>query len=260
MLIDRIRELAIDLPEDVIEVIARELERRADASDDVGRVLARVNQPKARDQLAELLEAWRSEQPELSGPAVAWSLRAAATTDAWHRARQQVELVWTGPAPHGTTLRRTDQALLEMIRGATKRITIVTFAAYKVPEIHSALLAAGDRGVEMTFIVESPDSSDGKVDFDPLPALGAYLAKNARAYVWPLDQRARDLEGRHGTLHAKCAVVDDARLLISSANFTGDAMLLNLELGILIEGGELPRRVSEHLETLRSRGVLSPIE
>jgi phosphatidylserine/phosphatidylglycerophosphate/cardiolipin synthase-like enzyme len=44
-------------------------------------------------------------------------------------------------------------------------------------------------------------------------------------------------------------------MLISSANLTGHAMTLNMELGLLVHGGPLPAQVETHLERLVERGV-----
>lgn len=45
-------------------------------------------------------------------------------------------------------------------------------------------------------------------------------------YVWPLDKRPKDGAGRHGSLHAKCAVADEAAAFTSSANLTKYALNL----------------------------------
>jgi phosphatidylserine/phosphatidylglycerophosphate/cardiolipin synthase-like enzyme len=60
-------------------------------------------------------------------------------------------------------------------------------------------------------------------------------------------------------LHAKCAVADRERLLISSANLTEFAFTLNMELGVLIRGGPLPGRVEDYLTALIDSRVLHPI-
>jgi len=49
-------------------------------------------------------------------------------------------------------------------------------------------------------------------------------------------------------LHAKLAVADGESLFISSANLTNAAMQLNMELGVLICGGELPAQVVKHFD------------
>ncbi len=61
---------------------------------------------------------------------------------------------------------------------------------------------------------------------------------------------------RRGVLHAKCAVVDRRWLLVSSANFTDSAMQVNMEMGIAIEGEEMPGRVADHFERLVLAGSL----
>jgi cardiolipin synthase A/B len=49
-------------------------------------------------------------------------------------------------------------------------------------------------------------------------------------------------------------VADDAQLFMSSANLTEYAMRHNMEMGVLITGGEEPGRVREHLRALVARG------
>ena len=61
------------------------------------------------------------------------------------------------------------------------------------------------------------------------------------------------------SLHVKCAVADRQRLLVSSANLTEYALTKNMELGVLVEGGEVPARVQEHLEALLQRRILQPL-
>jgi len=254
--LERVVALASTLPGAVVEDLARRLEGVA-ALDGAGRatVLEAVSQPGVRQQVGELLDLW---QEDALGTTVslAWALRAAHATDAEQRRRQRLELVWTGPTRHGTTLRRTDQALLELVRAARHRLLIVSFAAYRVPAVHEALVAASARGVAIDFVFESPEESDGKIDIDPRRALSQDLLRKCTVWVWPLEQRERDERNRHGALHAKCALADGERMLVSSANFTGDALSLNMELGLLIEGGDMPREVEEHLEALMRDGVL----
>lgn len=43
---------------------------------------------------------------------------------------------------------------------------------------------------------------------------------------------------------------------MSSANLTADALALNMELGVIVEGGTLPGEVAEHFEALMKHGVL----
>lgn len=74
-----------------------------------------------------------------------------------------------------------------------------------------------------------------------------------------LRQRPEIGGGRRASLHAKCAVADGERLLVSSANLTEYAFTKNIELGLLVEGGDVPGRVQRHLEALITGGVLRPV-
>lgn len=53
-----------------------------------------------------------------------------------------------------------------------------------------------------------------------------------------------------GKVHAKVAVVDGARAFITSANLTGHALEKNMEAGVLINGGSVPKTLSDHLQAL----------
>ena len=49
---------------------------------------------------------------------------------------------------------------------------------------------------------------------------------------------------------------DGQRALVTSANLTGNALELNMELGLLVEGGSVPGRLSQHFGELIDRGIL----
>ncbi|MBI5527017.1 MAG: hypothetical protein HY897_11840 [Deltaproteobacteria bacterium] len=216
-----------------------------------------LTSPDARELVERFFDTWERESPDTTPAEVALALRAAGEVDDCQRKRQSIEVVWTGPAPQGTTLRRTDQVLLDLIKNVKESITLVTFAAYEVPELRDALVEAVRRGVKVTLILESERESGGKVTFDPLTALGTELAEKAAVYVWPLDKRERDHHGHSGALHAKCAIADREKVLVSSANITGHALHLNMELGLLIRGGDVPEKVAGHWEGLIAGGTLT---
>lgn len=209
-----------------------------------------VVQPEARAALTELVKYWRTEAPRVMPNELAWAIRAGNSTDSFHRAQQSIEIVWTGPASKHSAFRRTDQALLALIQHAKTSIIIVTFAAYKVPHIAAALVAAAARGVKVTLILESMQESDGKVTVSAIDGLGEELGKAAGVYVWPLENRGKASSGKHGSLHVKCAVADANTALISSANLTNYAMNLNMELGVLVKGGDVPGDLDAHLRAL----------
>lgn len=212
--------------------------------------------PQYREQVGAFVAAWQAQAPTVPPAAVALALQAATTTLSRERRAQTIELVWTGPTS-SQPLRRTAQVLQSVIDEARRELLIVSFAVYDIPEIGAALLRAAQRGVVIRLVIESPQASAGKVAYDGLAAFGPQVAAHAEVYRWPLEQRPRDDEGRHGSLHAKCAVADRELLLISSANLTHYALSLNMELGLLVRGGPQPREVDRHFRALIDRGALT---
>lgn len=255
--VEAVAAFAADVPHDVLERACRGLEN-LDADAHLSRWLAALTelpQPELRARAAALVADFNAAAPGAGPRALAWALRTAEAADRAERARQMLELVWTGPSPDGCVLRRTDQALLEVISRARRKLLVVTYAAYDVAAVREALLAAESRGVELTFVLESKEDSGGKVSFNAVQALGS-LAERVAVFAWPLELRPRDAHGRTGALHAKCALADEHLLFVSSANLTGFALTLNMELGVLITGGDLPGTVSRHFADLIAANVL----
>lgn len=211
---------------------------------------------EVRAALSQLLNDWRNHGRDVTPRELAWALKAANSTDEFNRLRQTLEMVWSGPHSSASDYRRTDQALLELIQNAKQSIIVVTFAAYKIPNIAAALVAAAKRGVKISLILESTEESEGAVTFNAIQAMGSELANAATVYAWPKEKRGMDTKGNRGALHVKCAVADGEAVLISSANLTEHAMNLNMELGILVRGGDLPRSLAGHLQSLIQSRIL----
>jgi phosphatidylserine/phosphatidylglycerophosphate/cardiolipin synthase-like enzyme len=174
-----------------------------------------------------------------------------------HRHEETVEIVWTGPEPTETRFRQTEQAILEVVNSATRHLTVVSYAVYRIPRIREALVAAASRGVVIRLIVETPNRIEGQGEYDCLLALGENVASACSVYYWPQENRAKDENGKIGILHVKCAVADANRMFLSSANFTEYAFTINMELGLLVTGGKLPGKVDRHFDKLISTAVLA---
>jgi phosphatidylserine/phosphatidylglycerophosphate/cardiolipin synthase-like enzyme len=65
-----------------------------------------------------------------------------------------------------------------------------------------------------------------------------------------------DADVGRASLHAKCVVVDGARALIGSANFTEAAQLRNIEVGLVVNGPETAVAIERHFAALIERGHL----
>jgi phosphatidylserine/phosphatidylglycerophosphate/cardiolipin synthase-like enzyme len=221
------------------------------------RIAAGISQPHYRSLAIAFLDAWQSEAKPISPEAVAAALLTAAHSEQAHQQHQSVELVWTGPEVGVVPLRRTEQALLQVIDSATRRATVVSYAVYHIPRICDALVRAADRGVSINVIIETPDRLEGQNTYDTLKALGPSVAARCGVFLWPLEKREKDDSGKPGILHVKCAVADGRWLFLSSANLTEYAFTLNMELGLLIAGGSLPAQVEGHFDRMIQTGVLA---
>lgn len=256
-LLEEVRRVTADLPPDELRYLVQVIEAAA-----AGQWRAMKAQTQGisasthyREQVGRLIERWQELAPTLEPAALALTLRTAGYCAEAARRSQTLELVWTGPSST-TPLRRTDQVLLDLIGQSQRDLLLVTFAVYDIPDIRQALIAAAERGVRLHLIIESPQASAGKVAYDGLRALGPAVAARAQVYRLPLEKRPRDAYGKHGSLHAKCAVADEATLLISSANLTDYALTLNMEMGLLVRGGPLPGQVRWHFQRLIDSGIL----
>jgi len=256
-----VRGVAGDLPRLLVENLATVLRQSGVAK--IGKLKTAVHtavpQPHYRASALRLIDTWTKRAPDISAEAVAIALLSAAESEEFHRENEKSQIVWTGPDVEAVPPRRTEQALLQVIGSAKARLTIVSFVAYKVPAVSSAVAEAARRDVDVRLVLESHEASEGKVAFDALKAFGPGVAERATVYVWPLDKRPKSASGQHGLLHAKCAVADGKELLISSANLTQNAFSLNIELGVLLRGGPLPGRVQSYFDSLINSGVLQEV-
>jgi cardiolipin synthase C len=206
----------------------------------------------------DLFDTWTSRASDLPGSAVALALRSASRTLEQEQQRESVDIVWTGPTTTEVPVRLTREALIDVIRAAQEKLIIVSFAAYKVEAIVSELTLAANRGVGVRLILETDEVGGGTLTVDAADAFSA-LRKVAQFYVWPADKRPA-LEHGKASLHAKAAVADDHTALVTSANLTGHALTQNMELGLLVRGGSIPKRLAAHFRQLIARGVLVHVE
>ena len=159
-------------------------------------------------------------------------------------------MIWTGPEYLSKKLRRTDQALLELIQGAKEHLLVVSFAVYKAQPIIDAIEKAILRNVKVIICLEDLDGNQGKLSFSGLNAFSETIFKLASFYTWPIENRPHTADGKFGSLHAKIAVADQEKVFISSANLTDYAMDLNMEMGVIIEDRAIGEQISNLFGTI----------
>lgn len=211
-----------------------------------------VGTPAAAGVVDQLVEAWL--RTSVGADELASMLLAAGHVFTKVANQQSTELVWTGPTTPFVSARRTEQALLQVINATEQTLFITSFVAYDVSTIVKALNAAATRGVAISMLLELSQDHGGSISFDAIGKMSA-LVPAAKLYAWR-DKTAPYSDGR---VHAKVAVADGRMCFITSANLTGHAMEKNMEAGVLISGGQIPRLLDDHLRSLIDTNVVSAI-
>ncbi len=254
--------LVEDLPAEQAEHLARLLENESDPN--WGRRLhllrAAIPQVEVQERALRFISEWQSLPQPPTAREMAMLLESVSLALAQQRGKQKIELTWTGPHSSQSNLRRTDQALMELIHEARERILIVSFVVYKARAILAALEQAADRGVEITIVLESGEVSEGKIAYRAIDSLGAAVREKARVFIWPAAKRPANAEGKTGSLHAKAGVADGKMAYISSANLTEYAMTVNMEMGVLMRNAEIAGSIERHFEALIAQRVLMEVE
>lgn len=211
-----------------------------------------VGTPTARAVVDRLVDAWRATS--VGADELASMLLAAGHAFENVSKHQSTELVWTGPTTPFVSARRTEQALLQVIGAARQKLFVTSFVAYDISTIVKALNDASARGVSISMLLESSQDHGGSMSFDVIGKM-RMLVPSAKLYAW----RERATPFADGRVHAKVAVADGHLCFITSANLTGHAMELNMEAGVLITGGLLPKLLLEHLHALVDTKTVSPV-
>lgn len=182
---------------------------------------------------------------------VAAFLRGMAAAHEQLSSSVTVETVWSGPSSHAVPVRATAQALIEVIAEARHELLLMTYSAKPHAEIRTALEAATAHGVAVTVVVETLRGA-GSALAGAEPAAAFSAIPGVDLWHWPVGNRTES----GSKMHAKLAVADQRVLLVSSANLTQSGVAKNIEAGLLVRGGQAPRRAAEHISQLRATGVL----
>ena len=236
-------------PQEIVERVCQVCESVEDWSKVIQILNTTLYSARTNQQIFNIISIAR--HLKYSPTQIALVLRTGKGISESYKTHQRIELVWTGPEMAPFSLRRTDEAILEMINGAKDSLMIVSFVIFKVKRLFEALEEALSRGVKVQLFLETDNM---KVMGGSETVLHS-LPSQVKVYIWSDKHRLRNAMGQYGTLHAKIAIADYSTLLVSSANFTEYALSLNMELGLMVKGGSLPRQASQLLEDMLVKGV-----
>ena len=206
-------------------------------------------------------DVWRqaTRSPWCTPARLASLLRGAMAADHARNRQESLEVAWTGPAPGLSTLRRTEQALLDVLGRAQRDLWLVSFSTYPIVSVCDALSAAIVRGCNVRLMLESKGESAGGLTSGGIDAIPAHIRSSCSCYVWPTEKRPRSPSGDAAKLHAKAAVADGEFLFVGSANLTEFAFEMNIELGVLVRNRDVASIVEQQLRWLVESGTMEKL-
>ncbi len=198
--------------------------------------------------LKEVAKLWQ-ENNKITGELISSFLQGAWYSWQASMSDQQMHMLITGPRTLRNTIRSLASEIYCLIGRANKSLLLTTYNANPPSELIDALSAAEDRGVEIELVFESK-ISDSKI------SRLIEVLKKVSAYQWPQENRPETHSEYSPSFHAKFVLADDEHLVVSSANLTGYALDKNIELGVLISGGDQPKSVRRYYDELIREGHL----
>jgi phosphatidylserine/phosphatidylglycerophosphate/cardiolipin synthase-like enzyme len=176
---------------------------------------------------------------------------------------QTVELVVTGPDVRGAS-RDTAVVVEQLFEEARASVLIVGFALYKGDVIFRSLAERFDSmpSLDVTLCLDiSRRGTDTTKDQDVVAQFARdFMNKNWSGQRRPkvyFDPRGLTMDAKtRAVLHAKCIVADNKSALVTSANPTPAAYDRNIEIGVVIRGGMIPKQIGSHFTSLIEGGVL----
>ncbi len=243
-----------DLPRTMIEDLVSAIER--------GRTVCPVTAVELADLgLGALAPAAALALAGLDRPATLTALRLVLAERAY-RPPPRLDLVWSGPEAAGSASHDTERVVRDLFESAQRNV-IVGGYAFDTPNILAPLHAAmRDRGVDATLFLEIDGHADTVAGADAYATrvidrffhdVWTFGAPRPRVYY---DPRTAAPGPPWASLHAKCIVVDDARALVTSANFTDRGQTRNIEVGVRVDDPVFASELSAQWRLLVSAGIV----
>lgn len=232
-------KLAEELPVSLLESLILQLRNGQ---------LPKVPNPHYQSRVDAVWNSWRDQAGEMLAMLDVLILSKQRSTT-W-------ELVWTGPSTPLVPTRRTEQVILDLIRGTQVRFSVTSFGIFQITRMVQELALLLDRGADLRIVVGDRESGTADNLDRHVRQLGDRVISQATILHWPAGRRSRNDQGHAGLMHAKVAVADSHTAFLTSANLTEAAFELNMELGVLVRGGVLPAKIDQLLDFLVESGDL----
>jgi phosphatidylserine/phosphatidylglycerophosphate/cardiolipin synthase-like enzyme len=184
------------------------------------------------------------------------------------RVEDVLQLVTTGPEVEGIANRDTSVVVRDLFANATLSVFVAGYAVYQGQRVFQSL---ADRMVEIPTLQVRLflDIQRGYGETTSAAELMGRFAQRFRQTQWPaerplpkvyFDPRSLDVDLKQRTaLHAKCVVIDDCNIFVSSANFTEAAQQRNIELGLLFRSAATASSITNYFDSMLRQQLLAPL-
>lgn len=250
-LLDAVYELVLDLHPNRVSSLTTAIKKCT--LKDTSTLNSFFSTGSVNEALSKVLQEWRTL--DCSADELAGILKGVSHGYQSEKTREQVQLVWTGPDLNQAPVRRSEQVLLELIDTAIESLFLVSFVLVNIPAVEDALRKALERGVDVRMLIESEDK-EGTYNFRETVKRLQTDIPGLTMYVWPRENR-ESTAGGFARVHAKCAVADQENAFITSANLTSAALDKNIEMGVHIEGGNIPPTIyQQFIGMIRAKEIM----
>jgi phosphatidylserine/phosphatidylglycerophosphate/cardiolipin synthase-like enzyme len=169
---------------------------------------------------------------------------ALAIRGAARKENETVDFSWTGPVQFSVEGISTVSIIKEMLKSATKTITIVGYSiTEEAKEIADLLIESIKNNVKITIVIHSDNESK---NLEILKKIWTH-AKRPKVYT-----RIPGTDDVYFKIHAKIIVIDSTELFVTSANLTWHGMSNNFEMGLRVRGktaAKAEKLISELIES-----------
>jgi len=212
------------------------------------------------DRVSQELNHLTEQGMNISNIVYLFKMMIAERQKAQHQ-KDQLDLVWSGLETPGMESRDTQVVVQELFDQAEHKVLIATYAIdqhQKAESLFSKLAKKLDQSPSFQLRGKQIEETTLLQDFTSL----------FKSNIWPgtrlpevfYDPRSLSPGfGDRACLHAKCIIIDDAKVFITSANFTEAAHKRNLEAGILLNNSNVARSMRNQFESLLKAGLLKPL-
>lgn len=167
------------------------------------------------------------------------------------------DLVWTGPDLPGAHSRDTRVVVHELFRKARKSVLVSTYAVYDGQGLFAPLHETWEKHPDMTVkLFVDVHRGDNGLTRDQILSR---FHKDFNTYHWPWERKPEvyfdprslsETPSDRACLHAKCVVVDNREVFLTSANLTEAAQKRNIEAGVVVTSTALAGKMQEQFQRL----------